>query len=57
MGTRCSNGAAGAHNGVKLEVTGTPTKRGKRAVYFFYVALGQAVRVIYKTSILCTRLN
>ena len=57
MGMCCSNGAAGACNGIKLEATGMQTKRGKRVVYFFDVAPGQAVRVIYRTSILCTRLN
>ena len=33
MGTCCSNGTAGVHNGVKLEAMGRQMKRGKRAVY------------------------
>jgi len=55
MGMRCSNRAAGVRNGVKLEVTGRQTKRGKRAVYSSALALGQAMRVKYRTGILCTR--
>ena len=34
MGTRCSNGAAGARNGVKLEATGTETKKGEKSGLF-----------------------